>query len=71
MKTKKAVKTLSKALRKDKDLYYGYQANIAMSFKDEYYRQLKKKDYRYMNGENIHNVANEAAKSFLNLLIKK
>jgi hypothetical protein len=70
-KLKKAVKTLRKSLKKDEDLFYAYQANIAMQFKDEYYKQLKKKRYRYMNYEDIHNIANQAAKYFLDLLIKK
>jgi hypothetical protein len=69
MKTKKAVKTLSKKLRKDPELYYAYQANIAMQFKDEYSRRRKEKNY--LNNEDIHKIANDAAKSFLNLLIKK
>jgi len=67
-KTEKAVKNLCSALKKDKDYYYSWQANIAMAFKDEHYRQKSKKSY--MNQEDIHNVANEAAKNFLNLLIK-
>jgi len=70
-KLKKAVKTLRKSLKKDADLYYAYQANIAMQFKDEYHRQLRNKNYDYMNCDDIHNIANAAAKSFLNLLIKK
>jgi len=72
MKTKlsKAVKTLSKELKKDKDLYYAYQANIAMQFKDEYSRRRKEKNYDYINNEDIHKIANDAAKSFLDLLIK-
>ena len=60
-----AVATLSKALRNDKDLFYCYQANIAMAFKDEYHRKRK----NYMNNKDIHDVANDAAKNFLKLLI--
>jgi len=73
MKTKlsKAVKILSKKLRKDPELFYAYQANIAMQFKDEYSRRRKEKNYDYLNNEEIHEIANDAAKSFLNLLIKK
>ncbi len=73
MKTKvqKAVKNLSKALRKDRELFYAYQANIAVQFKDEYSRVRKSKYHRYLNNEDIHDIANDAAKSFLNLLIKK
>jgi len=73
MKTKvqKAVKTLRKALKNDTDLYYAYQANIAMQFKDEYSRKRKLKNYEYLNNDDIHEIANTAAKTFLNLLIKK
>jgi len=71
MKTKleKAVKTLCKELRKDPDYFRSYQANIAMQFKDEYSR--KRKNKKYLNNDDIHEIANDAATSFLNLLIKK
>jgi len=65
-KIKEAVSVLSKALKEDNDYYYGWQSNIAMAFKDEYNRNRK----NYMNSDDIHKVANEAAKNFLNLLIK-
>jgi hypothetical protein len=68
MKLKKAVKILSKNIKKDPELYYAYQANIAMQFKDEYSRKRKKKNY--LNNEDIHEIANNAAKGFLDLLIK-
>ena len=61
---------LFKALREDEELYYAYQANIAMAFYDEYYRAKKTKPY-YLNREDIHEIANNAAKNFLNLLIKE
>jgi hypothetical protein len=67
-KTQKAVKTLTKALKKDSQLFYAYQANIAMQFKDEYSRKRKNKSY--LNNNDIHQIANDAAISFLNLLIK-
>jgi len=70
-KTAKAVKTLCKALRKDSDYFYAWQANIAMQFKDEYSRRRKEKNYDYFNNEDIHQIANDAAITFLNLLIKK
>jgi len=73
MKTKlqKSIKTLTKALKKDSELYYAYQANIAMQFKDEYARKRKGKMHGYINNEDVHQIANQAAKSFLDLLIKK
>ena len=67
MKTKKAVNVLTKAIKNDSELYYAYQANIAMAFKDEYDRCPAK----YKNQTNIHKIANIAAKNFLNLWIKK
>ena len=63
---KEAVQTLTKSLREDKDFYYSYQANIAMAFKDEYDRSQKK----YKNKTDIHKIANQAAKNFLNLWIR-
>lgn len=69
-KLQKAVKTFRKGLKKDSDFYLAYQANIAMQFKDEYSRKRKEKNYDYMNNEDIHIIANNAARSFLDLLIK-
>jgi len=60
------IEKLKKALREDKELYYGYQSNIAMAFYDEYRRNDKK----YKNLQDIHLIANNAAKNFLDLLIK-
>ena len=60
-------KILFKALREDPGFYYSYQANIAVSFMDEYYRKEKK----YKNRDDIHQIANTAAKYFLDLLIKE
>ena len=63
---KDAVKTLTKALKDDEGLYYSYQANIAMAFKDEYERNKR----QYMNKDIIHKVSNQAAKNFLDLWIR-
>ena len=71
MRLKKAIKILIEELRKDKDFYYGWQSNIAMAFKDKYYNYKKKKKKRWLNQEDLHKIANEAAKDFLNLLIRK
>lgn len=60
------IKELQKALKTDKELYYGYQANIAMAFFDEYRRRKK----QYVNIKDLHEISNNAAKIFLNLLIK-
>jgi len=65
MNIKKAVDTLRKELKNDKDFYYAYQANIAMAFKDEYARTGNNLSYK-----KVHKVANRAAQNFLNMLIK-
>ena len=57
---------LFKALKEEPDLYFAYQSNIGMAFKDEYHRNKK----RYKNRKDIHNIANNAAKYFLDLLIR-
>ena len=62
--TKQAVETLCKALREDSDYYYSWQANIAMQFKDEMGRG------GYEVDEQVHEIANDAAKAFLDLLIR-
>jgi len=65
-KFKKAVKIVTKTIKKDPDLRYSYQANIAMAFVDEYDRIHKK----YKNKEDIHTAANNAANNFLDLWCK-
>ena len=57
---------LVEALKNDKDLYYAYQANIAVQFQDEFERNKK----RYKNRQDINEISNIAAKNFLDLLIK-
>ena len=42
MDVSEAVKVLTDAIRNDKELYYSYQANIAMSFWDVYIHNTKK-----------------------------
>lgn len=64
---KNITKKLVKSLKKDEGYYIGWKANIAMSFIDEYSRNNKK----YKNKEDIAHIANNAAKNFLNLLIKE
>lgn len=70
-KLEKAVKILTKKLKKDDALFLAWQSSIAMSFKDVYTNALKDKDYSYMNRNDIHNIANTAAEDFLTLLIGK
>ena len=63
----KTIRDLSKMLE-DKGYYYSWQANIAMSFYDEYKRQRSKR--KYLNNEDIHKIANSAAQNFLNSIMK-
>jgi len=58
------IKELVKELRKDKEpgsYYHSWQCNIAVAFQDEFNRSYVK------NG--VHEISNQAAKNFLDLLI--
>lgn len=61
-----AVNVLCKALREDSALYIAYQANIAMAFKDEWDRRAGE----IGRADNVLEIANTAAKNFLDLLIR-
>jgi hypothetical protein len=67
----KALKIVIKEIKKDKDLYYGYQANIAVQFQDEYARFFPEKSRQIGSSIShiIHEISNNAARNFLNLLI--
>ena len=65
-KTKEAVETLCAALKEDAGYYYGWQANIAMAFKDEWRREDFQKSEQ--DFEAVHILANNSADNFLNLL---
>lgn len=60
----KALDVVRKKIKEDPELYFVYQANMAMSFHDEAVRQ-KSRDSR----EKLRLIGNEAAKNFLNLLV--
>jgi len=64
----KMIKKLVKALKEDKDYYRAWKDNIAMAFKDEYYR--RKKLGHYLNLVDIHEIANTAADNFLKMICK-
>lgn len=66
-----------KALREQPDYYYAWQSNIAMAFKDNmqwaagYTEDGDGGNRIYkVTPEQLHQIANDAAKHFLNLLIK-
>ena len=63
MDIKNEMDIVRKQLRDDKELYYAWQSNIAMPFIDECHRVG-------IEHEKLHEVANKAAKYFLDLLIK-
>lgn len=58
-----------KALREDPDYYQAWQANIAMAFVDHYTWAVKNEEL-WPTASDVRRIANEAAKNFLNLLIK-
>lgn len=68
---KESIKVLQKHLSEDKSegsYYHAFQCNIAMAFKDEVAR-LHPVTNKW-NRELVHTIANQAAKNFLDLLIK-
>lgn len=65
LKENKTIKELIQALKKDKDYYYGWQADIAMAFFDEMNRSAKRKP----SCVDLLKISNQAAENFLNLLI--
>ena len=70
----KAIEILCNALREDKSegsYYYSWQANIAMAFYDECNRWREKNERENIPATAIHEIANTAAKYFLDLLIAK
>lgn len=65
-KLKDAVQVLVEALQKNEGYRIGWQANIAMAFKDEFYRiNSKLKD---TSDYELHLIANKASNNFLDLL---
>ena len=71
--TAQAVDHLTKAWSEDEGFYYAYQSNIAMAFCDliQYNVTLENNNepVAVYTSKEIHELANKAAKNFLNLLI--
>lgn len=66
------IEELIKELRKDKSegsLYHVYQCNIAMQFQDEF-KRFTSNYGPFEAANNIHRISNNAAKNFLDLLIR-
>jgi hypothetical protein len=70
-----ATKILAEELKNKSEYYYNWQANIAMAFKDEFCRKYEEggeKGAVYeLEDLDIHEIANDAAKNFLDLLIER
>ena len=62
----RAIRKVFTDVKNDPDLYIAWQSNIAMAFFDNYYRDRKKSKSRI----DVHKIANEAAKEFLDRMIK-
>jgi len=67
----KELKVVTQAINSDRELFYAYQSNIAMAFVDACANAKRKSNKKYLNSNDIHLAANEAAINFLNLLIKE
>jgi hypothetical protein len=63
----KEMKVICDEIRNDEGYYYGWQSNIAMAFKDEYSRKIGRVSQEHW--DQIHDIANQAAKNFLDILI--
>lgn len=62
-----AIDVLTKEIIQDEGYRYGWQANIAMAFKDEWERNMEKYGVKYCLA-NIHAIANKSAQDFLDVL---
>lgn len=71
-KIKDALDILIQALKEYEGYRIGWQANIAMAFKDECYKEFSTNLYTEYGDaeENIHEIANKASNNFLNTLCK-
>ena len=67
-KLQNAVKCLIKNLKEDSAYRLGWQANIAMAYKDNWEWYKKKTGKKVMNNNDRHIIANNAADYFLKLL---
>lgn len=70
MNLKEATSFVCESIKSDPELYYAYQANIAMQFQDEFKRQDLHLEHYTNESEIIHDISNRAAKQFLDLWIK-
>ena len=57
-------------IRKDKQLWIVFQSTIAMQFKDHCHHYTRITNKHYLNCNDIHKIANDAANAFLHLWTK-
>jgi len=67
-KLSESIKTLTRALKKDKDYRRSWSANIAMAFNDNLAQYKKKTGKKVLSRADIYIVANNAAEYFLQSL---
>lgn len=61
---------LIKQLKDDPGYRIGWTSNIAMAYKDTLYQYKKKNNKKYLNQNDYHIIANQAAEYFINQLTK-
>lgn len=64
------IKDLKEKLRKDEGYRYGWISNIAMSYIDIEKSYRDKTNKKYLNKQDRHIVANDAAKNFIQILLQ-
>jgi len=69
MTLKKEMDSICKALKEDEGYRIAWESNIAMAFKDEWSRHFKYNEAPSGRFEDIHKIANNAAKNFISNLI--
>jgi uncharacterized protein YdaT len=67
---KNAIEILVTALKTDEGYRESWKANIAIAFKDDYYWYKTNNEKDYLNNQDIHIVANNAADNFLKILCR-
>lgn len=70
MSVVKEMKVITDAIKNDEGYRIGWQANIAMSFVDEFRRTLDENS-DVISYEMLHDISNRAANNFIDLLIRE
>ena len=71
MKKKNLIADLVKALKSDREYRRSWEANIAMGFKDCYYKYQRFNGKKYLSHFDIHGISNKAASDFIDALCRK